>query len=280
MRSSKPRINQMNKGKNNRLSCIIITFLLIVLVLVLLLVYFAATFPESDIKNNDHSELLQHISTDSTTLQTIKPQTQLPQQNRVNPFQSLNQSKDFKTLSIYNTTNSIQLRLMHESSVQLGATPFLVGLGAEKSGSTSLGAAMFNSGEFTCPEPNEIDVETKYWSNCFQWNVQNNLKELIQKLENKNGGHCSIKQYQSWQRWKNGKYKFEKSVDYFGLPYVTRIFSDLFVKQRGTKIFVMIRYPPPRISSTWKFFVGAEKDKMPNEYGYVERFTEHLLTDD
>ena len=121
-------------------------------------------------------------------------------------------------------------------------------------------------------------METHFWSNCFGWDAQRDLDALIESLAQKHQGQCSVSQYQSFGRWRGSRaFQFEKSVDYLGLPYVTRIFSELFVKRRGTKVFVMLRYPPPRIASTWKFFVGAEKDNMPDEYGDVERFTRHLL---
>lgn len=249
---------QLNNKTNNRFGCIILIFISIVVILALCIIYFTATFPIFDGEENDNDS--------SDIINTI-----VDERDERDTTDATMKSEEYKEYKEY------------KSIISLDAVPFLVGLGAEKSGSTSLGAAMYNSGEFTCPDTDEIDVETKYWSDCFDWNkydsIMNNeiIDKLRNELRNKNGGHCSIKQYSTYQRWRNGKYKFEKSVDYLGLPYVTHIFSELFVKERGTKIFVMIRYPPPRISSTWKFFVGAEKDNMPNEYGNPQKFAYHLL---
>eukprot|EP01083_Nonionella_stella_P032630 89306_1 len=264
-------VNKVNKRSrhnvtplNTKFCCIIMVFIAIVIILAVSVLYFAATFPL--IESQDQS-----VDLVKTALKTTHHSTKVMWNNAFG--QSI--TNDI----IYNDTRMILIRNMHESPIHLDSAPFLVGLGAEKSGSTSLGAAMFHSGEFSCPNREAIDVETKYWSDCFNWNQWgvDHAEAFIDKINNKHGGHCSITQYQSYAQWRTGKFKFEKSVDYLGLPYVTRIFSDIFVKKYGTKIFVMIRYPPPRISSTWKFFVGAEKDKMPNEYGNVEAFTRHLL---
>eukprot|EP01084_Bolivina_argentea_P005948 11243_1 len=266
--------HELHNTTTNKFLCTIIAFIAIVIILTIIVVYFAITFPLIESPNKTPSEFISKVN----EIRGINP---LIQGHTINSPQlskySVSNIHKTKTTNIYNKTESILTRHIHQSSIHLEAKPFLVGLGAEKSGSTSLGAAMFNSGEFTCPDNDEIDVETKYWSNCFGWDaLQNN--NFINNLQNKVSGHCSIKSYLRFQRWtRNGKYKFEKSVDYLGLPYIAQIFSDIFVSKHGTKIFVMIRYPPPRISSTWKFFVGSEKDKMPNEYGNPERFARHLL---
>ena len=262
--------NTLNNNRNSRFGCIILVFIAIVFILAVLIIYLTVTFPliESNLDNNNIISGQDDTIPEIIDLKSPSSDENPPREQNEGIVTNKGEQK-----------NGSYIRLMHESPINLDAAPFLVGLGAEKSGSTSLGAAMFDSGEFSCPNNDRIDVETKYWSNCYSWKHHENIlsDEIINNLRNKLGGHCSIKQYQSYQRWRSGKYKFEKSVDYLGLPYVTHIFSELFVKERGTKIFVMIRYPPPRISSTWKFFVGAEKQNMPDQYGNVEKFTKHLL---
>ena len=72
--------------------------------------------------------------------------------------------------------------------------------------------------------------------------------------------------------------KFEKSPGYVGLMYITQIYSYFFANSMiGTKIFLMIRYPAPRIQSAYVVFVGPEKDSFPDRYGDVNIFVQYSL---
>ncbi|ETO24448.1 hypothetical protein RFI_12708 [Reticulomyxa filosa] len=199
----------------------------------------------------------------------------------------------------YNRTQAQQRRERHQSKVYASAEPFLVGLGAEKSGSTSLGDALFSSHLVSCPKDKGSDTETRFWSECITYDMDK-VRFFQNVFVTKTSDRCRMQDYVTFGNWKNSaqKPKFEKSVDFFGVNFIAYLythyyipkqdlisfatnqktfFPTLFKINKGTKIFVMIRYPPPRIQSTYYFFVGNERTRLAESYGNVDKFAMHLL---
>eukprot|EP01083_Nonionella_stella_P117197 348897_1 len=69
-------------------------------------------------------------------------------------------------------------------------------------------------------------------------------------------------------------YTVGKSVFYFHLPYMARIFA---IKYPNTKILITIRDPIPRLKSNFLFFIGSEYDELPRQYGNVNVYLEHIM---
>ena len=66
-----------------------------------------------------------------------------------------------------------------------------------------------------------------------------------------------------------------KSVFYFHLPYMARIFG---IKYANTKILITLRNPIPRLKSNYLFFIGDERKKLSKLYGDVNKYLQYIIS--
>ena len=97
--------------------------------------------------------------------------------------------------SIYNVTESINIRLNHYSPTfhTNYKTPHLVGIGMEKSGSTSIGGMVVQSKMFICKTKTPKRTELRYWidKRC-NFKVNDSFNQLLNKMGYSN---YNLKQY-------------------------------------------------------------------------------------
>eukprot|EP01083_Nonionella_stella_P026239 72175_1 len=69
-------------------------------------------------------------------------------------------------------------------------------------------------------------------------------------------------------------YTVAKSVFYFHLPYMARVFA---IKYQNTKILITLRHPIHRLKSNFLFFIGDERTLLPKWYGNVNAYLQHIM---
>ncbi|ETO32403.1 hypothetical protein RFI_04713 [Reticulomyxa filosa] len=76
-----------------------------------------------------------------------------------------------------------------------------------------------------------------------------------------------------------------KAVPYFHVPFIAYLFNELFIRKQsypgngmGTKLFVTLRDPRKRLLSNYLYFIGDERETLPDRYGEVNTYLEHMWT--